>query len=232
VHLPDERAPLEVVRADFDRLARLAQGRWDHNVHYHPELLRHVPPRVRDALDVGCGAGAFSRLLAPRCERLLGVDLSREMVRIARERAEAEGLAHLRFRVVDANSMPLSPESLDLVVSIATLHHLPAEPTLARWRDALRPGGTLLVLDVVNDLTVAGLARSAVAVPWNLALRRWHTGALRDPPELRRAREEHGRTHVYATMADVRDLAARLLPGARVRHHLLWRYSLAWRKPA
>ena len=220
------------MRADFDRLARLGADRWDHNVHYHPWLLAALPPRVGDVLDAGCGAGVFSCALAPRAGSVLGVDLSAEMVGLARARAAAAGHRHVRFEVADLTTLPLPAGSLDAVVSIATLHHLPLEETLARWAEALRPGGVLAVLDLVKDDGVADFARSALAVPANLALHKLRTGAFRDPPELRRAWEEHGRTDVYATLAEVRAAAARALPGARVRRHLLWRYSLRWRRPS
>jgi len=54
---------------------------------------------------------------------------------------------------------------------------------------------------------------------------------LADPPELRRAWEEHGWTDRYLGLAEVRAACARALPGATVRRHLLWRYSIVWRRP-
>src|SRR5215207_8117861 len=82
--------PVATVRADFDRIALLSeQYGWSHNDHYHGFLLGQLPAQVGEALDVGCGAGAFSRLLARRSRHVLGVDLSPEMVRMARERSRA-----------------------------------------------------------------------------------------------------------------------------------------------
>ena len=71
------------VRADFDRLAPLSDDGWDHNSHYHPFLLRRVPPGCRTALDVGCGTGRFARLLATRAEHVDAVDRSTEMISAA-----------------------------------------------------------------------------------------------------------------------------------------------------
>jgi hypothetical protein len=62
-------------------------------------------------------------------------------------------------------------------------------------------------------------------------LRLRHTGRLADPPEQRRAWKEHGRTDHYLALAEVRAACARVLPGATVRRHLLWRYSVVWRRP-
>jgi hypothetical protein len=56
--------PPAVIREDFDRIARLSGDSWNHNTQYHPFLLRQLPSRMRAALDIGCGAGAFSRLVA------------------------------------------------------------------------------------------------------------------------------------------------------------------------
>ncbi|HEX6371081.1 MAG TPA: hypothetical protein VF006_19340 [Longimicrobium sp.] len=47
------------VQTDFDRLAALDEGRWDSNRHYHPFLLRSLPPRRESALEIGCGTGTL-----------------------------------------------------------------------------------------------------------------------------------------------------------------------------
>jgi SAM-dependent methyltransferase len=217
------------VRADFDRLADLSGEGWDHNAHYHRFLLGQLPPRCRLALDVGCGTGTFARLLAERCDRVVAVDLSPRMVEVAR--ARSGGHPNLGYLVADATSWPLRRGRFDCVASIATAHHLPLAPLLERMREALAPGGTLLLLDVYRPRSPADLAVSLLAVPAARALRLRHTGRLADPPELRRAWEEHGRTDRYLSLAEVRAACARVLPGAAVRRHLLWRYSVVWRRP-
>jgi SAM-dependent methyltransferase len=57
-------ADAATLSADFDRLAVLEDGRWDHNRHYHGWLLRRLPAECRSALDVGCGTGDFAGLLS------------------------------------------------------------------------------------------------------------------------------------------------------------------------
>lgn len=224
-----ELASAERVRGDFDRIARLG-GVFDHNVHYQGVLLAALPERLGAALDVGCGAGDFTRLLARRAESALGVDLSPEMLRAARERSA--GIANVAFEERDVLAWELPRERFDAIASIATLHHLPMEATLARLASALRPGGVLAVLDLVRDATPLDFATSAVAVPVNLALHLAKTGALRDPPDVRAAWAEHGATDRHLSLAEVRTCCERAgLRGARVRRHLLWRYSLVWTKP-
>jgi SAM-dependent methyltransferase len=217
------------VRADFDRLAGLSGDGWDHNAHYHRFLLDRLPSRCRLALDVGSGTGAFARLLAGRCDRVLAVDLSSRMVEVARRRSA--GYPNLGHLVADAATWPFQPGRFDCVASIAAAHHLPLVPLLARMRDGLAPGGTLLLLDIYRPRSPADLAVSLLAVAAARVLRLRHTGRLGDPPELRRAWEDHGRTDRYLTLAEVRAACARVLPGAAVRRHLLWRYSVVWRRP-
>jgi SAM-dependent methyltransferase len=215
-------------RADFDRLAALDTGGWSHNSHYHSYLLRHLPPRIDSALEIGCGTGEFTRLLAHRARRVTAIDLSPEMVHVARERSAAH--PNIEYIVADASARDISPSTYDCVATVATLHHLSLEPTLVRLRDALRPGGTLLVLDLHAPDFPGDYLRFSFAFALNLLLRVVHGLPVREPPEVRAAWQEHGRYDVYPHVADVKRLCARLLPGARVRKHLLWRYSLVWRK--
>jgi hypothetical protein len=53
---------------------------------------------------------------------------------------------------------------------------------------------------------------------------------MRPPAEVRRAWAEHGRLDRYPRVGQVRKICRELLPGARVRRHLFWRYSIVWRK--
>ena len=217
------------VRADFDRLAGLSGQGWDHNAHYHGFLLGQLPARCREGLDVGCGTGAFTRQLAGRCERVVGIDLAPRMVEVARERST--GQPNVDYLVADAMALPFPRGRFDCVASIAAAHHLALAPLLARMRDAIAPGGTLLLLDIYRPRSPADLAVSLLAVPAARVLRLRHTGRWSDPPELRRAWEAHGRTDRYPSLAEVRAACARELPGAAVRRHLLWRYSVVWRRP-
>jgi SAM-dependent methyltransferase len=218
------------VERDFDRIALLPDDGWDHNRHYHALLLRELAPRCGRALEIGCGTGELSRLLAARSGSVLAIDLSPNMIRLARERSR--GVPNLEFRVADAATWEIPRESFDCVASIATLHHLDLAATLARVRDALSPGGTLLVLDLFRASGPSDLATSALAAPLNVLLRLAKTGRPRPHPDVRRTWEEHGRHDRYSTLGEVRALCARLLPGARVRRHLFWRYSIVWRKGA
>jgi hypothetical protein len=96
---------------------------------------------------------------------------------------------------------------------------------------ALRPHGTLVVLDLCRSGSLAGrLVLNAFALPASLLLRLWHERRLLRSAEERRAWREHGHSDRYLSINEVRVMCRRLLPASRVRRHLLWRYSLVWRK--
>jgi SAM-dependent methyltransferase len=219
-----------MIQADFDRIALLApEERWSHNSHYHNFLLGQLPAHIESALDIGCGAGAFCRLLASRSSRVLGLDLSPQMVRLARE--SSGGYPNVEYLQADVMEWDFPPERFDCVVSVATLHHLPLEDIFAKMRGGLRRGGTLLVLDLFKYVTATDMMLGALALPAGVALRLINREPLRDPPEVRRAWQEHGRYDTYLPVSEIRAISARALPGAKVRRHLFYRYSIVWKKP-
>jgi len=218
----------ETIARDFDRIAGLPYDPWDHNRMYHGVLLRELPIRADAALEIGCGTGELTAKLAARSGRVLALDLSEQM--LAAARARCANLPNVELVLADALTHPLAPESFDVIASVATLHHIPLAEIFERVRDSLRPGGVFLALDVTYERTALSVARSAVAFPLNIAGRFAVTGRLRPSPEARAAWDAHALTDRFPKVTDVRRVADALLPGARVRQHLFWRYSLVWRK--
>ena len=220
---------MDTVRADFDRLAEFDSKGWNHNTHYHDFLLRQMPAHVESALDIGCGTGCFARLLASRADHVVGIDLSPNMIRLAQERSTQ--FPNIRYDVADVLATDLPPEAFDCIASIATLHHVPLETALLKAKDALKPGGVLLVLDLFQDEGIGDLMNSVLAVPVNCLLTRIKCGRQKTSPQAQAAWDQHGEHDTYLTLREVRRIARPLLPGAIVRRHLLWRYSLVWQKP-
>lgn len=110
-------------------------------------------------LDVGCGPGHVALLLAamrPDLE-ILGVDLSRHMLRIAEEhRAVSAHADRVRFEVADAKGLPYGAGDFDTVCSNTILHHIPDPvPFLRECGRVLAPGGALLVRDLFRPPSAA-----------------------------------------------------------------------------
>jgi SAM-dependent methyltransferase len=220
--------PVDRVRADFDRIATLSEPLRNDGGHYDRFLLGIVPAGCRRALEVGCGTGAFTRLLSLRADRVEALDLSGEMIRIARERLADRPNVELRRADVLEEELPAA--RFDCIVTIATLHHLPHETAIVKLRDALAPGGVLIAHDLIGYSGLVDRGLDAVRLPVDFVLRWCRTGSPLPHRALRRAWTEHGRGERYLTLREVESMRDRLLPGARIDRHLLWRYTLVWRK--
>ncbi len=219
---------LESIQADFDRIALVSDEGWNHNERYHEYLLSHVPERCGRVLEIGCGAGAFARLLARRAESVLAIDLSPRMIRLARERSEA--YANIEFVNGDVTAFQFPEEQFDCIATLTTLHHLPTEAILKKVRRALKPGGVFVCLDLYRRSGLTDLLFDCAAYPSSLLLRLLKTGRPRPPKDVREAYAAHGKTDTLLTLPQAERVCADSLPGALLRRHLFWRYSVVWKK--
>jgi ubiquinone/menaquinone biosynthesis C-methylase UbiE len=112
-------------------------------------LLSHLAPGMA-LLDVGCGPGTITADLAERMGKgtVVGIDLSSEVIELARELHPTSSGADLSFRVDDIYALESSDETFDVVYAHQVLQHLgrPVE-ALAEMRRVLKPGGLLAVRD-------------------------------------------------------------------------------------
>ena len=98
-------------------------------------------------VDIGTGTGRMIELFGPRSSQATGIDRSSEMLRLARVKLEAAGIAS-SLRQGDMYALPLADESADSIIIHQVLHyaHSPAS-AIAEAARVLAPGGTLLVVD-------------------------------------------------------------------------------------
>lgn len=111
-------------------------------------LGRLGPGPFGDILDIGTGTGRLLELMAPRAERAIGLDLSREMLALARANLDRAGLKNCSVRQGDLYALPFPAGSFDAVTLHQVLHFLedPAA-AVAEAARVLRPGGKLIVVD-------------------------------------------------------------------------------------
>jgi len=103
---------------------------------------------VRDLLDIGTGTGRMLEIFGPRVERAVGVDLSREMLAVARVNLERADLRNCSIRHADMYQLPLAGASFDAVVVHQVLHYAERpEQVIAEAARVLRPGGVLVIVD-------------------------------------------------------------------------------------
>ena len=143
---------------------------YEHWHRYH-----FVAPLVagRDVLDIACGEGYGSALIARHAAHVTGADISPTTIRHAR--TQYAGHANLDFREADCAALPFADASFDVVVSFETLEHIEAqEAFLDEIRRVLRPGGVVAIScpnkaeysdkrDHINEFHVRELYRDELA---------------------------------------------------------------------
>ncbi len=112
-------------------------------------LLRLLPPMV--IADLGAGEGTLSQLLARTARKVIAIDNSPAMVDFGSKLAADHGLKNLEYRLGDIDNPPIKAGSVDLALFSQALHHA-ASPgkALAAARKILKPGGRLMVFDLLS----------------------------------------------------------------------------------
>ncbi|WP_248277776.1 class I SAM-dependent methyltransferase [Brasilonema sp. UFV-L1] len=177
------------IRNDFDRIALHEQVGWNHNNHYHHFLLQQLPSHCKNILEIGCGTGEFSRLLAKRADRVVAIDLSPNMIKVAKQHSKE--FTNIDFQVADILKWEFPTQQFDAIASIATVHHLPVENLLPNLEAALKPGGSLLILDLLEHENLQDSLSDFIAVPLNWIFQILRNRHIKHSSEVAEAIREH-----------------------------------------
>jgi SAM-dependent methyltransferase len=219
---------MQKIAEDFDSIAPFETEKWDHNNRYHDYLLKNLPQNCQHALEIGCGIGSFSRLLATRSNRVTAIDLSPGMIEIAKNLSESH--TNIDFQVADVLETEFPDEHFDAIVSIAAFHHLPLERVLPKLKNALKTGGRLLILDVSRIESIQDFFVAAAAFPLSLILKVFHNGFAGPGKEERRAWADHAKTDRFLSFLEAERIYSSYFDKAIVQRHLFFRYSVIWEK--
>ena len=103
-----------------------------------------------DVADLGAGEGTLSQLLAKRARKVIAVDISERMVEVGTQLAKEHGFTNLEYRLGDLEEPPIAESSIDLAVFSQALHHASSpHKAIVAARRILRPGGRLVILDLL-----------------------------------------------------------------------------------
>lgn len=117
--------------------------------------------RGKQVLDLGCGTGADSTLLASRGALVTSMDISPDLLELARRRAHLDGMtASITTTVGSTHQIPLPDNSIDVVFGDAILHHVDLDLTAAEVHRVLKPGGRAIFKEPLrNSKLIAFLRR-------------------------------------------------------------------------
>ena len=193
--------------------------RWNHNIHYYDMVLAAAPAAARTALDVGTGDGLLAMRLRTTIPEVTGIDADAEIIARARDGTSAA----ISWIVGDVLTHPLPEAHYDVVAAVATVHHFPDLASgLRRLASLAAPGGTLVVIGCARSSAMHDHALDVVGAVQHQVLARtrgyWH----------HHARVQMEFPHTYA---EVKEIAAAMLPDMAWRRLPLWRYAITWRKP-
>jgi SAM-dependent methyltransferase len=182
-------------------------------------ILNFLPPHGAKAVDLGCGAGRHTVILAERYREVLAVDISAGMLNLARDKRARPNIRYEQRSLLDVT--PERDGLFDAVVSFATIHHLRAtERVLRQVKSLAAPGATLLLADVVRP------DEGWRSRDWHLEFARQEAERIRQRTGSDEAAEvayqlrthprwlDHSTTNIPLTREEFKHTYARLFPGA------------------
>ena len=165
-----ERSSVEASLTSEDSLRVSARtfARYEHPPADTPYPLEYCYSILGDVrglhvVDFGCGSGANSVLLANRGAHVWGVDISADLINLARRRMQINGRADgAQFVVCSGYELPFPDASIDIVFGIAILHHLDLSRASQEIARILRPGGRAIFQEPVRNSPVVRFVRGLI----------------------------------------------------------------------
>jgi len=209
----------------FDKIA-LFPDAWNQNRFYHNLLLRFIPKSCKNALDIGCGTGEFTFQLSKVAQRVIGIDISEKMIQEAKKRNLA---GNIDYRAIDFDEFE-TKDQFDLIVSIATLHHLNLEKALVKINSLLRENGILVILDLYDRSNSPWAILDIFALPLNSILSKIKRWSNRVSKEETGAWAEHKLIDRYPAFTEIKRIYSDHLGNVKIKRLLFWRYLLSYKK--
>lgn len=195
---------------------------WNHNTAYHRWILKHAKGRGR-VLDVGCGDGLLVQKLTRICNHVVGIDPHGLCIEAAKRCLAGTGNVSLIETTFEKYERP--PATFDLIIFVASLHHMDQARCMEKAKHLLAPDGLLLIVGCVCPHGFADwcveILRIIPAKAGSYVHGEKNGGKIGVPvaaPKL--------------SLKEIRDICRHHFPGAMIRPGLYYRYLLLWTKPA
>ncbi|GBD94901.1 demethylrebeccamycin-D-glucose O-methyltransferase [bacterium BMS3Abin05] len=120
----------------------------DPNLQEVREIIADYLPNRASLIDIGCGTGALLFHLAPKCSRLIGIELSPRMIDSANTEKRNRRLNHVEFRLADASRLSMFKDrEFDAAVTSMVLHEMPQSARRPVIREMKRIARQLIIAD-------------------------------------------------------------------------------------
>lgn len=139
----------ESYMADFYRIFDPLEPRGPGSESDTLAALRKVPMKPSQILEVGCGQGIATRLLAQQCDaQITAIDNDEEAIK-ALQASNQEHAEQIRFECASMTDLPYAERSFDLIWSEGSAYIMGVENAFKQWRPLLNQGGVLVLSDLV-----------------------------------------------------------------------------------
>jgi 2-polyprenyl-3-methyl-5-hydroxy-6-metoxy-1,4-benzoquinol methylase len=217
-----------VVKNDFNEISELDELKWNHNNCYFKHLIKFIPDNAETCLEIGCGKGELSYMLSRKSQNVIAVDLADKMIEKAKVLHPNKNINYICGNILD---MKFEDNSLDVIITTATAHHLPYDWLLGFSKEKLKKGGKLIILDLAKAKSLTDYIIWGSAFIPNIPMNLIKNGRLqKDDAHSKEVWERHGKHDTYMTMDEIKSLCKRYIPTAKIKRKLFWRYSLLWEK--
>ncbi len=142
------------IQREYDRLANTYDLRWRSYIINTLTFLynwEEIYPQAK-VLDIACGTGEFERLLLNKnpTQKIIGVDISENMLNVARKKYQA--YSNIKFEQASAHSLPFNSHYFDVVVCANSFHFFDKpQVALREIKRVLKPDGKVIILDWNKD---------------------------------------------------------------------------------
>lgn len=217
-----------IVKNDFNEISELKEPKWSHNNCYFSYLMKFIPKTAETCLDIGCGKGELSVMLSEKCQKVIAVDIAEKMIEKAKVLHPKKNINYICDNILE---MRFDNNSLDVIITTATAHHLPYEWLLNFSKDKLKKGGKLIILDLVKAKNISDYIIWGIAFIPNIIMNLVKNRRLqKDDDHSKEVWERHGKNDTYMTMDEIKSMAKKHIPTAKIKRKLFWRYTLVWEK--
>lgn len=117
----------------------------------YSKVINFLPENTNRALDAGCGPGILAIEMLEKAKKVIGVDISNNMLKVAKSNITLEQKSGIQFLQADLKNLPLKEMGFDFIACFGALHHLDINLTLDTFKKIINPNGRIVIVDYTTS---------------------------------------------------------------------------------